>query len=209
MKTILLILSGALAVWAQCGPGQTLAPMPGGGLGCINTSSGPTALSQANLVAEYQLGEGAGPVAYNYAYTPQPYYNLVGPSEQNFAAGTSVWLPVAATTTDLYAADPNGDFVASRVQMSATGGYLAAAIGYTYTAGQQYTLSIYVASNTGAVQTFRMCDNNVNYGPNITVPATGWTRASYTFTASGTGTYVIPINQDAANDHLDLLIWGV
>ena len=65
-----------------------------------------------------------------------------------------------------------------------------------------------MASNTGAAQTIRMTDNNVNYGPNITVPATGWIRASYTFTASGTGTYVIPINQDAAGDHLDLLDLG-
>ena len=63
--------------------------------------------------------------------------------------------------TDLYAADPNGDFIASRLQASATGGYLAAATGNTYTAGQTYTLSIYVASNTGAAQTIRMTDNNV------------------------------------------------
>jgi lysophospholipase L1-like esterase len=214
MKTILLVCAGALALWGQCGPGQQIAPMPIAGMTCVNTSqvvlgTAAATLPQAGLVAEYPLAEGLGAIAYNYAYTPQPYYNLVGPSEQNFAAGTSVWLPVAMTMTDLYAADPNGDFIASRLQASATGGYLAAATGNTYTAGQTYTLSIYVASNTGAAQTIRMTDNNVNYGPNITVPATGWMRASYTFTASGSGTYVIPVNQDATGDHLDLLIWGV
>jgi lysophospholipase L1-like esterase len=110
--------------------------------------------------------------------------------------------------TDDYAADPNGDFVASRLQ-AAVGGYLAATNGVAYVAGQQYTLSIYAASNTGAAQTVRMTDNNVNYSANMTVPATGWTRLSYTWTASGTGGYVIPIAQDANNDHLDLLVWGV
>jgi lysophospholipase L1-like esterase len=70
-------------------------------------------------------------------------------------------------------------------------------------------LSIYAASNTGAAQTLRMADNNVNYTAGMTVPATGWTRLSYTWTASGSGSYVIPIAQDANNDHLDILIWGV
>jgi lysophospholipase L1-like esterase len=211
MKTILLVCTGALALWGQCGPGQQLAPMPVSGMTCVNTSQvvvGSTALPQANLVAEYPLTEGYGAYAYNYASPIQPNYNLVGPSEQQFSAA-GIWAMVGMTTTDDYAADPNGDFVASRLQATGTGGYLAIQNGVTYVAGQPYTLSIYVASNTGAAQTIRMTDNNVNYGPNITVPDTGWIRASYTFTASGTGTYVIPINQDAAGDHLDILIWAV
>jgi hypothetical protein len=211
MKTILLVCTGALALWGQCGPGQQLAPMPVSGMTCINTPQvvvGATALPQANLVAEYPLTEGYGAYAYNYASPIQPNYNLVGPSEQQFSA-SGIFAMVGVTTTDNYAVDPNGDFVASRLQATGTGGYLALGNGVTYIAGQQYTLSIYVASNTGAAQTIRMTDNNVNYGPNITVPATGWIRASYTFTASGTGTYVIPINQDAAGDHLDILIWAV
>jgi lysophospholipase L1-like esterase len=164
--------------------------------------------SVSNLVAEYTLAEGGGGYAYNYTYPPTPIYNLVGPSEQEFTTGTHMWLPAGMTATDEYANDPNGDFVASRLQATSTGGYLAAAHGVTFTAGQQYTLSIYVASNTGAAQTIRMTDNNVSYGPAIAVPATGWIRASYTFTASGTGTYVIPVAQDATHDALDLLIWG-
>jgi lysophospholipase L1-like esterase len=211
MKTILLVCTSALAVWGQCGPGQQLAPMPVSGMACVNTSQvvvGSTALPEANLVAEYPLTEGYGAYAYNYASPIQPNYNLVGPSEQQFSA-SGIFAMVGVTTTDNYAVDPNGDFVASRLQATGTGGYLAFSNGVTYVAGQQYTLSIYVASNTGAAQTIRMTDNNVNYGPNITVPATGWIRASYTFTATGTGTYVIPINQDAAGDHLDILIWAV
>jgi hypothetical protein len=70
-------------------------------------------------------------------------------------------------------ADPNGDFVASRLQATGSGGYLAATNGVAYVAGQQYTMSIYAASNTGAAQTVRMTDNNVNYTANMTVPATG------------------------------------
>jgi lysophospholipase L1-like esterase len=216
MKTILLAFVGALGLWGQCGPGQILAPLPFSGKGCINTSQvvlsgGPSVsatLPQANLVAEYPLTEGIGAYAYNYASPVQPNYNLVGPSEQQFSA-TGIWSPVGMTAADLYATNPNGDFVASRLQATSTGGYLAINNGVAYVAGQQYTLSIYVASNTGAAQTIRMTDNNVSYGPNITIPAAGWYRASYTFTASGTGTYVIPINQDAAGDHLDLLIWAV
>lgn len=162
---------------------------------------------QANLVAAYSFGEGGGAYAYNYAYAPQPNYNLVGPSEQQFS--TSSWVKASVTLTDSYAADPNGDWVASRLQASGSGGYLAAGTGVTYVSGQQYTLSVYAASNTGAAQTVRMTDNNVNYSPNLTVPASGWTRLSYTFTASGTGKYVIPVGQGSANGALDILIWGV
>lgn len=184
---------------------------------CISTGTawvplgGTTAagggILQANLVAEYSLAEGTGAYAYNYAYPPQPNYNLVGPSEQQFS--TTLWVRAAVTLTDAYSANPNGDWVASRLQASGSGGYLAAGTGATFVSGQQYTLSAYVASNTGAAQSVRMGDNNVNYSSNIAVPASGWTRISYTFTASGSGTYVLPVVQDAANDHLDISIWGV
>ncbi len=184
--------------------GTSWVPLGGG-----STATASSAISQANLVAEYTFTEGTGAYAYNYAYSPQPNYNLVGPSEQQFAAGSSVWTTANLVMADNYAADPNGDFVASRLQASTTNGYLAATNGVAYVVGQQYTLSVYVASNTGAVQTMRMADNNVTYSANMTVPATGWTRLSYTWTGSGTGGYVLPIAQDANNDHLDLLIWGV
>ena len=174
-------------------------------------SSAVTALQQANLVAEYPLAEGQGAYAYNYAYTPQPIFNLVGPSEENFSAGSSVWATVGTTLTDAYAADPNGDWVASRLQATSTGGYLATppTPGPTLYVGSTYTLSIYVASNTGSAQTIRMTDNQVNYSSNMTVPATGWTRLAFTWTAAYTGGYVIPVAQDAAGDNLDILIWGV
>jgi lysophospholipase L1-like esterase len=187
------------AVWAPLGAGQ--------GSGILQTGTSGGAMPQANLVAEYSLSEGAGAYSYNGAYPSQPDYNLVGPSEQQFSA--TLWVKAAMTATDSYAANPNGDWVASRLQATASGGYLAAGTGAAFIAGQQYTLSLYVASNTGVPQTVRMGDNNVNYSGNIAVPATGWTRVSYTFTASGTGTYVLPVVQDAANDPLDLSIWGV
>jgi lysophospholipase L1-like esterase len=186
--------------------GTAWVPLGGG----ATTMSG--GLSQANLVAEYSLAEGAGAYAYNYAYPPQPTYNLVGPSEQQFSAGSTVWATVGMTLTDQYAADPNGDWVASRLQAMSTGGYLAAppTPGVAFISGVQYTLSVYAASNTGASQTMRMADNNVNYTASMTIPATGWTRLSYTWTANSVGgAYVIPVVQDAANDHLDILIWGV
>ena len=198
---ILCISTGTAWVPLAGGAGQTS--------GISQTNAAQSGLPQANLIAEYSLAEGAGAYAYNYAYPPQPNYNFVGPPEQQFAAGSTVWTTAALVLTDNYAANPNGDFVASRLQATGAGGYLAATNGVAYLAGQQYTLSIYAASNTGAAQTVRMTDNNVNYTANMTVPATGWTRLSYTWTASGAGWYVIPIAQDANNDHLDLLIWGV
>ena len=80
----------------------------------------------------------------------------MGPSEQQFAAGSSVWQTVGTTLTDGYAANPNGDWIASRLQATSTGGYLALpSPGVAFTVGQQYTLSIYVASNTGAAQTMQ------------------------------------------------------
>jgi len=192
--------------------GTVWVPLAGGaGSGSSISTAGAAqaGLSEANLIAEYSLAEGTGAYAYNYSYPPQPNYNLVGPSEQQFAAGSAVWTTASLVSTDNYAPDPNGDFVASRLQATGASGYLAATNGVTYLSGQQYTLSIYVASNTGAAQTVRMADNDVNYTANMTVPATGWTRLSYTWTASGAGGYVIPIAQDANNDHLDILIWGV
>ena len=171
------------------------------------------AMPTTNLVAAYPLTEGMGGYAYNYASPPLPNYNMIGPSEQEFNTSTSngpvPWTAPGMTLTDGYAANPNGDFVASRLQATGTGGYLTPAKQPPFVTGRQYTISIYAASNTGAAQTFRMSDNNVNYGPNITVPATGWARYSYTFTSTSTGNgYAIPVAQDAANDHLDLLVWG-
>jgi lysophospholipase L1-like esterase len=193
--------------------GTAWTPLSGGSAAAGSLQAGSAAtgggLPQANLVVEYSFGEGTGSYAYNYAYNSQPTYNLVGPSEQQFTAGSTVWTTSGVTMTDGYAADPNGDWVASRLQATGSGGYLAAANGVSYVAGQQYTLSVFAASNTGAAQTLRMADNNVNYTANMTVPASGWTRLWYTWTASGTGGYVIPIEQDANNDHLDLSIWGV
>lgn len=181
--------------------GSAWLPLGGGPAGAS------TAILQANLVAAYTLAEGTGAYAYNSAYPPQPNYNLVGPSEQQFS--TTLWTKVGVTMSDSYAADPNGDWLASRLQASGSGGYLAATTGVPLTAGQQYTLSIFAASNTGVAQTLRMGDNNVNYSSTLTVPATGWTRISYTFTASAPGTYVLPVVQDASNNALDLSIWGV
>jgi lysophospholipase L1-like esterase len=169
--------------------------------------------STSNLVAQYVLNEGTGGYAYNYAFPPEPNYNMIGPSEQQFNTSTSngpvPWTAPGMTLTDAYAANPNGDFIASRLQAVGTGGYLTTAKQPPFVSGRQYTISIYAASNTGVAQTFRMSDNNVNYGSNIAVPATGWARYSYTFTSTSTGNgYAIPVAQDAANDHLDLLIWG-
>jgi len=202
--------SGGGAPMLCISTGSAWVPLGGGGQNLGTQQSGGTqagALPQANLVAEYSLAEGTGAYSYNYAYSTQPNYNLVGPSEQQFS--TTLWVRAAVTLTDGYSANPNGDWVASRLQASASGGYLAALTGVTYIAGQQYTLSVYVASNTSAAQNVRMGDNNVNYSANMAVPAIGWTRISYTFTASGTGTYVLPIVQDANNDPLDISIWGV
>ena len=100
MKTILLAFACALAAWGQCGPGQQLAPMPVSGMTCVNTSQvvvGSTALPQANLVAEYLLNEGDGRLRLQLRLPPQPNYNLVGPVEQQFAAGSTVWATVGMT----------------------------------------------------------------------------------------------------------------
>ncbi|HUB83231.1 MAG TPA: GDSL-type esterase/lipase family protein [Bryobacteraceae bacterium] len=189
--------------------GTAWVPLGGAGQSSGTSQAGGTSagLPQANLVAEYTLAEGTGAYSYNYAFATPPSNNLAGPSEQQFS--TDLWVHAATSLTDGYSANPNGDWIASRLQATASGGYLAALTGVNYISGQQYTLSIYAASNTGAAQTVRMGDNNVNYSANMVVPASGWTRLAYTFTASGTGNYVLPIVQDAANDPLDISIWGV
>jgi hypothetical protein len=178
-----------------------------------NCQAIPQSLPVANAVSLYTLTEGSGGYAYNYASAALPNYSMIGPSEQQFSTSTSngpvPWTAPGMTLTDAYGPNPNGDFVASRLQATVTGGYLTTAKQPPFVSGRQYTISIYAASNTGVAQTFRMADNNVNYGPSITVPATGWARYSYTFTSTSTGNgYAIPVAQDAANDHLDLSIRG-
>jgi lysophospholipase L1-like esterase len=167
--------------------------------------AGSTSMPRAGLVTEYLLDDSYGGYARNAVFPNQANYNLIGPSEQGFAAAP--WGPILSTATDGYGVNPSGDFTASRLQMNASaGGYLNTLSQYPYAAGRQYTLSIWVKSNTGSAQAVRMSDDALNYTSDLAVSA-AWTRISNTFTPAGTG-YVLPIKQDAAGDAIDILIWG-
>ena len=157
------------------------------------------------LVAEYLLNEASGVVAANSAKSAEAGSNLFVAGDSQFGAGSTIWGVTGTTTiTDRYAIDPFGGFCATRFQSTGASCYLSQ-IPAGYSSGT-FTASLYVASNTGSAQTIRMYYNNA-WSSDITVPATGWTRVSKTWTLSS-GTQVMPIGTGSGGANLDVLIYG-
>src|SRR5262249_41656842 len=72
-----------------------------------------------------------------------------------------------------------------------------------------YTHSIYMKSNTGSSQTVRFSyfDGTTQFSPDQTV-TTAWTRFTWTFTSSASMLVFSCVSMDAANDALDLVVYG-
>lgn len=171
-----------------------------GGGGLASTVSSP--------FLDYHFDEGRGQVAQNYANKAALMTNLIYPGEQAFS-DTYAWTASNVTVTDNYAADPNGNTLASRLVASATTATLQTSNVLRLEA-VPHALSIYVKSNTGSTQTFRIGytdGSGTTYSSNLNA-TTSWAQQTLTFTPTATNAGRMIISTDTTPNALDISIWG-
>lgn len=159
-------------------------------------------------VGLWKMDEGSGNYVYNDVYsrpgTP-PVNKLAAPEQLCF----TVWSRSGPTVTDLFAASPNGDTTASRIQFSGASQYCMCgpASNATLAAGQ-YTLSLYAMRNGASDQTFRLSYNDGSSHQSADQTATSaWQRFTYTFTSSAAVT-LAGVFSNSGGTAADILIWG-
>lgn len=185
------------------------AAIPAGYLGTTATTAlaGNTTLPAPvltpGLIAEYRFDEGSGNVVNNSL--AQRSTNLFSFPDTKFSG--SLWNVSGGTLTDRYGIDPFGNDTATRFVSASGNNYL-----YQQPAlvsGTQYTVSCYVASNTGAAQTVRQYTSPGGWSAAKSIPAVGWVRITTTFTATSSGTALTAaVGADAAGDAMDILVYG-
>jgi lysophospholipase L1-like esterase len=194
---------GADGAPGATGPQGPAGPAPSGGadgqvirrVGGVPVWSDEAAGSvlTGGLVAEWKFDEQQGQTVHNAVYSRQPIVNLAGPLD-GYNWGTSN-----------YAASPNGDFTALRVQIVANSSVNQA--NFPFITGQTYVVSVWAKSNTGGAQTFRFAkDNGTTFSSDQNV-TTSWQRFSYSFVAVGGG--FLWIQDGVAEAGADLLLWGL
>lgn len=166
-------------------------------------------LLQRGLVAEYRLDDGAGQRALNSVYSSLSDGNLLFPPEV-FTSSTA-WAPGSFTVTENYTTNPNGDSTASRAVATAGNKSIGNPSNNLILKAGPYTLSIYVKSNTGGNQTFRLAiyDGSYHYSADLTA-TTSWQRFGYTYTvptATASGGVLI-LSTDSLSNAVDVSIWG-
>jgi hypothetical protein len=111
-------------------------------------------------------------------------WNLV---EQSETFDTSPWNKSAGTTLTSGQTDPNGGTTAFRMQMSSASNYISSGI-YTVVSGSIYTYTIYIKSNTGSNQSFRIVDGvrGVAGGVLNGTATTSWQRFEVQITPNST-----------------------
>jgi hypothetical protein len=130
-------------------------------------------------------------------------YNLL---EQSNAFSTSPWSKSAGTTLTSGQTDPNGGATAFRMQMSSASNFLASGI-FTVVSGSIYTYTIYIKSNTGSNQSFRIIDGviGVSGGVLTGTATTQWQRFEVQINLNSTiGAFQLDNNGGAYSN--DLLI---
>lgn len=168
-------------------------------------------LIQSNLIAEYRFDEGSGQQINNRVFTPAAYVNLLGiAAERNFNPSGRYWTRQSiASITDDFAANPlDATSTASRITTTTGASKFIFRNFSNLTNGAQYTLSLYVKSNTGSDQTFRM---SYDFATTVTKTATtaAWTRETLTFTFTTGTRQIIPLLCNAAGDAVDILVYGI
>ena len=161
----------------------------------------------SGTVSNISVRELPGAHAFQTTATSRPVLsarvNLLTKTEQ--FDDDAAWLKSGVTLTSNAGANPIGGSNATR--LVGTGTWYAQQ-NHARILGVQYTVSIYVKSNTGANQTFRLYGQNMTVGSDL-VATSVWQRFSLTFTSVGTdSTTGSGITRDAANTSADLLIWG-
>jgi len=134
---------------------------------------------------------------------------LVEPQRTNVMLWSSsfdnaAWSNVSQVTTTANASTaPDGTMTADRLQCTGSNWFFAQPI--FLTSGVSYTISMYVKSNTGSSQTFRLFGCNSLTSSNLTA-TNEWQRFEFTFTS--TADFVHGIARNSSNDTADLLVWG-
>ena len=107
--------------------------------------------------------------------------------EQSETFATSPWNKSAGTTLTSGQTDPNGGTTAFRMQMSSASNYISSGI-FTVVSGSIYTYTIYIKSNTGSSQSFRIVDGvrGVAGGVLNGTATTSWQRFEVQITPNST-----------------------
>lgn len=128
-------------------------------------------------------------------------YNLFNYSQEfnNVAWNNTSGVTITANS----AIAPNGTLTAER--FVGTGGAWYFAQQKTLTAGITHTISVYVKSNTGSNQTFRLFGSTLLISGNLTATSE-WQRFEFSFTSTTSPDHGIA--RDSSNNNVDLLVWG-
>lgn len=118
---------------------------------------------------------------------------------------TSYSLNAGTTLTDNYAISPEG--VQNATRYVGTGGSGFGRL-YTLTNGTDYTISVYVKSNTGATQYCRLVGDSSNVSSDLEV-TTEWTRIDYTWTSAGLASKTNGLFRDSSDNDIDILVYGM
>ena len=129
-------------------------------------------------------------------------HNLVTYSEDFSAPGSVNNSNV--TLAQGYAEAPDGSMNAER--LVGTGTWFRQE-NYTHTVGQKITVAMWVKSNTGSNQTFRLYGDNNEVSADLTAIST-WKWFSHEFTVSTGGSTGDGITRDTSSNDADLLIFG-
>jgi hypothetical protein len=163
---------------------------------------------RAGLAIEYAFTEGSGQQVFNQRGTRMPRANLFGASEPYHSSINPLsWAASSATITDAYAANPvDGQQTAARLVVTAAANGFFEQFVTLPTA--QHTMSLWVKSNTGSSQDFRMSD--ATSGTTATRTATtSWQQLSLTFSPTAGVHELIAVWVDGVGGALDLVIYGL
>ena len=132
------------------------------------------------LLVDWAFNEGSGSVN-NRAAALHDLTNMTTAPENSYT--TDLWGKTNATATDAYGTGPTGiSNHASRLVTTAAGGFLSQT--FSGRTSATYTISVQIKSNTGSAQQIRLGTQTpgLSWSSPLTVPASGWTQLTYTFT---------------------------
>ena len=129
-------------------------------------------------------------------------HNLLSYSEE-FDNDTNI-SNQSVTMTGNAGVAPDGTSTADR--LVGTGGWFRQR-NFTHTVGMVLTTNMWVKSNTGSNQTFRIYGDNSETSANLTA-TNEWQLFSHEYTVSAGGTTGDGITRDTFNTDADLLVWG-
>ena len=139
------------------------------------------------------------------AFLLEPQSTNLVPYSEDFS--DSSWLRVGGiTTTDNYTTSPSGQNNATRLQWTNATNYIYQSLSHV---GSDFTLSIYLKSNTNVSQNVRLFMDNGAQGQDVVV-TTQWQRFEFTNTTTPTQSNrnVGLIKAGGQVGDLDISIWG-